>query len=193
MNVKSFLTGAALLFASSTGHAGVVYEWVTIDNNMPINVTMRMEFEEAAVRKGSFNLSLEPGKQAVGDDGLISFSFKDLMHLTPEYSFPDDIGYFNMSLSFVHNNFFLTGTVRGADFGTRVNASSIGFGMNQDPRVFTIYDTNSDGLYPCYFEPNGACAGATGYLRQVPEPASIALLGLGAFGAFVARRKSASK
>lgn len=188
MSVKSLLATAVLLLASTASHAGVVYEWVTVSNNMPINnPRMRIELEEGAVRNGSFSLNVGPETPTIPNTGLVSFRYSE-MSLSPGHWNPTAFGYLSMNLSFVDNNFFMTGSIRVSDFGTRLHASSDMSG-SQDNRLWTIHNTDGDSLIPCYSEPNRFCEGATGYFRQVPEPAPFALLGLGALTAFAARRK----
>jgi len=189
MKFKSVIVAVGLMLASAASQAHVAYEWVAIDNNsLPINFTARIEFDNGAVEKGSFNLRLEPGKAPVGDDGFILFSSTGEMRIGPNYSFPGGVGYLDINLSFVENNRFLTGSIRASNFSERVNLSSF-YGSNPDPRVFTLYDTAGDGMLGCGYTPSGVCEGATGYFRLVSEPGSVALLGLGLAGALVARRR----
>lgn len=193
MKVKSFVAAAGLSLAAASSHAGVVYEWVIVNDHAPQRVAMRLEFKESTIAKGSFGLDYDASTgQALPDSGLISFSFGNLFHATPGTTFPYELGYLRMSLGFTQNNFYLTGSINALDLHTRLNAST-GFSPNQDERLFTFYNTDSDGLPYCYWEPNRSCSGATGYFRQVPEPGSLAILGLGALGVFLARRRKPTR
>lgn len=189
MKLNSLIFAATLLLTSASSHAGVVYEWVIVNDHTPNRVQMRLEFKESVVASGRFSLNYDATTgQALPDSGLVSFSFGSLFNATPGYPFPYGLGYLRMDIGFDQNNFYLTGSISALDLHTRLNAST-SVVPNQDERLFTIYDTNSDGLPYCYGEPNKSCSGATGYFRQVPEPGSIAILGLGALAAIGARRK----
>lgn len=188
MNLKSTIATAVLAFTSVSSQAGVVYEWVEVENNMPIGpVYMRIEIAEQVVRSGSFTLAVDPGESSIPKTGLISFWYRH-MYAAPGSWIPADVGYLYMDLQFVHNNFFMTGSIRGQDWMVRMHASSGTF-ENPDPLLWRINNTDHDPGTPCYLEPNGFCEGATGYFRQVPEPASAALFGLGMVGVVAARRR----
>lgn len=194
MRLKSLFAAAAFFLASSAAYAGIVYEWVRVNNKGPEGVTMRFEFKEAVVKSGSFTMDYSATTgQPIPDDGLINFSFGvfgPLMSGEPGWVMWDG-SYLKMNFNFTHNGRFLAGGIEASDFlNTRVKATT---GLSANPLLFTIYDTSSDGIAECGSEMEGPCEGATGFLRQVPEPASIALIGLGAVGALTARRRRAQR
>lgn len=188
MKLKSLTAAASLMFASAASQAGVVYEWVEVENNMPVGpISMRIEIADSVVRSGSFHLAVNPGDATIPNTGLVSFSH----HITtasPTSWIPGQYGYLYMDLSFVSNNFFMTGSIRMHDWMLRLNTSSSIPGSD-DPLLWRIHDTDWGNATPCYKETHGTCEGATGYFRQVPEPASVALLSLGLIGALAARRQ----
>jgi hypothetical protein len=79
MNIKSFIAAASLSVLPMLSQASVVYQWESINNEIPRGVTFRLEFEDSAVQSGGFSFDYE----GEGDSsawlppglGLISFSF----------------------------------------------------------------------------------------------------------------------
>jgi hypothetical protein len=191
MTIKSLLAGAALLLGTSASNAGVVYEWVTVQNSMQVSsIRMRIEIEEALVRGGSFSLGIDPGVPDIPKTGLVRFDFFDSSASPLPYGWnPTDYGYLYMDLAFVHNNFLLVGSIRANDFTTRIDTGSTSWN-NPDPYLWTINQLVGDGVLGCSFEPQGFCKGGTGYFRQVPEPASLGLFAIAALALTAARRRT---
>jgi hypothetical protein len=195
MKFKTVLAAAVLSLSSLSSQASVIYEWRPLNDETPLNVTIRMEFTEEAVNSGSFKWNLHGGNglgpQSYPDSGLLSLYFNTKGNsaisfkprLEPLYRI--DWGWLDLDLTFEKGG-FLTGTIY-------VNNTNSHFDMESQGRMFTIIDADSDdGMYgagcPISWEP---CAGATGHLRRsdIPEPGSIALLSLGlAISAGIRRR-----
>ncbi|WP_159696092.1 PEP-CTERM sorting domain-containing protein [Massilia sp. 9I] len=186
MKLQSIIVAASLMLASNITHAGVIYRWVEVENKMPVGpIYMQIEIAESVVRSGSFSLAVNPGETVIPNTGLVSFSYQ-MLGASPTLWMSTPISYLYIDLQFTNNNFFAVGSIRAQDWMARVHTSS---GIPGAPLLWRINNTDWDMAAPCYSEPNGYCEGATGYFRQVPEPAHFALLSLGAFGALAARRR----
>jgi hypothetical protein len=181
--------------------ASVVYQWESINNEIPRGVTFRLEFEDSAVQSGGFSFDYE----GEGDSsawlppglGLISFSFA-----APGGAFIDftrDVGFGHAknypSYLYMHVSLgeYLDGYISAGNFHTGVI-------MGSANGVFEIHNLETDapldqaGCGPSAFR---TCYGATGMIRRVtnvPEPGSLALFGAGLFAASRIRRtKSANR
>lgn len=187
MFLKRAVAAAGLLAASAACQAGVVYEWVTVTNGMPMpDPVIRFEIAQGVVRSGSFQLTVPIGETTIPKTGLEMFFYEQTN--VPHSWFPTEAGYMDIHLSFVHNNFFAVGWISYMDF-----SSLLMTGSHVDPadnRLWRIEKALGDNILGCnIYTVENYCSGATGYFRQVPEPASITLLGVGVLAAFASRRR----
>lgn len=201
MKFASKLAALALL-APSLASAGVIYEWRSANLEAPYGISLRMEFDEQAVRAGSLVFDVEQDYMAAPrpDSGLLSFSYSfpgahDAITYRPrEEGFAYGWGMMNLDLIFGGDG-SLSGYIHA-------NNSSSHFVMQSQGGLFTVLDSNSDmGMPGAGCEWGMSCNGATGYIRQatqlaplvqiqeVPEPASIALIGAGLIGVLAGRRR----
>lgn len=194
MKLKFLLAATALFFTSLASHAGIIYEWKGVKKESPSVFSMSMEFDEATVRSGSFSLRVESGVMQVRpNSGLIAFRLQHSSYRpqTDVFNHCFDFGYFYMDVDFIEGK-FLVGSIQFFDFQTQLNMAT-GFDGARDNRIFTIYDTNADyGMGDCAGPSGVKCWGGTGHIREVPEPASIVLLAIGALTAYAVRRRRTS-
>ncbi len=196
MKIKSYIAAAALSLMPLLSQAGVVYEWKPTNDVAPRGITFTLEFEESTVQGGVFNFAL------TGEEfqyftpqpnlGLISFGFDvggAYTSFSRQYGYETDPGYnvggLEMDVSFGSN-----GIMEGF---IRMNSWQTGFTMISEGGVFTVYDLKSDGpVGGCDFMQETECTGASGVIRRtdVPEPGSLALIGIGLFAASRMRRKA---
>ncbi|MEX5744859.1 PEP-CTERM sorting domain-containing protein [Massilia sp. X63] len=202
MKLASLVAAAACLLLPLAGHAGVIYEWRPLDGNTPQDITLRLEFTQAAVDGGAFSFSLPSFDMAPSypDLGLIAFHYafpglSEAMDYRPrEQQFRYGLGALDLNLRFETGG-FLSGWIRANDQNSHIVLQSVG-------TLFTVLDANSDAGMAgagCGWPGSPSCSGATGYLQArqagpaaqaVPEPHNIALLGLGALVLFGARRRA---
>lgn len=191
MQLNHVIIAAVLSFTSLSSHAGIIYEWKPVKKEAPSWFGMRIEFDEATVASGSFSFSVGPGDpQPQLGSGLIAFCtpYSCYRPQSDPFNHGMGFGYLNMSVNFVEGK-FLAGSIQYHDWQSTLNLAT-GLNGSDNDRLFTIYDTNADyGMGDCGGPTGITCSGGTGHLRQVPEPAPIALLGLGALVAVGARRR----
>jgi hypothetical protein len=200
MKLATFLAAAALSVPLA-GHAGVIYEWRALGGGTPEDISLRLEFSQQAVDSGAFSFQLPYLDAATSypDSGLVSlhYSFpgssQPMQYRPQEERFRGGLGMLDMALRFEPGG-YLSGWIRANDQNSDFSIGSSG-------TVFTFLRADSDQGMPgagCGWTTGVACFGATGYLqalsqgvrREVPEPRTLGLLGLGAFGLFAARRRA---
>ena len=182
---------AALLLSPLIAQAGVLYEWRALNHDTPYEITLRLEFDHGTVNSGAFSFHLTPEQPPMPrpGSGLLALHYGFPGVYAPMTYFPrtegfgHGYGYLDMELSFEPGG-LLSGYIYA-------NNSEHHFMMRSNSVVFTVLDANSDQGMPgagCGFGTEIPCGGATGHIRQVPEPGSLALLGLGLLAAAGTRR-----
>jgi hypothetical protein len=210
MNIKSWLAAASFCLLPLTANAGVIYEWQALNDQTPQGITLQLEFDQSTVNSGAFSFNLrdfEIGERPAGGllslryefapingDGLMTYTNKDGFDGDPDGMY----GLLEMDLRFEAGG-FLSGFIYANDIEQH-------FGMASDGNIFTVFTADSDGgMESCGWLTEVECGGAAGYLRradmaspgnevpdsgtEVPEPGTLALLGLGALAASRGRRR----
>lgn len=193
MRFKSLVLASALCLASIGSQAGVFYEWRPLDGKLPQHVTLRMEFSKAAVSSGKLDFQVQQydWAESYPDAGLLSIYFSTpgvspISYRPAKEQFRDGLGMLDLSLNFGSDG-FLSGYIHANDANSNFEMNSLG-------NLFTILDARSDqGMdgAGCGWDLD-SCNGATGQLQRVdvPEPGSVALLGIGLLAAVGFRRKT---
>jgi len=187
--MKKLITCAvAALSIHASSQANVVYEWQGNGNAAPYNLTLRMEFTDAAFAAGAVHLRARQ-YQFLPNTGLVAFHYtfpgpaQPISYLPTERPFGEG-ELLDMDIVF-EDDLTLSGTFKAIGIESHVFMDSVG-------SLFTVSHADSDaGMMWAGCAPWTACAGATGVFRQVPEPGSMALVGLGLIG--LARRVRARR
>ncbi|UVW26919.1 PEP-CTERM sorting domain-containing protein [Massilia sp. H6] len=196
------LIACMLLMLSGSANAGVWYQWHATNDVTPLGITLSLEFDTAVVQSGAFQMNIAIQNNGPWLDtifpqsGLLNFSYGTGtgggIHYAPRQgiSSPGPV-ILDMSVAFGPGN-HLTGHIHAHNFDSQFRMATSGeTGPN-----FTIYEAESDaGMRGCGWAAPGKlpCFGASGQIRRIPEPASIALLGLGALGIITVRRRTAQR
>lgn len=191
---KTMSTLAAIFVLHASAQANVIYEWKDVNHKAPYGINLRLEFDDAAFKAGTFSFHLDPEQPGLPrpDSQLLylSYSFAgahDTMTYFPRKGgFAQGRGFLDMDVTFEPGG-FLTGTISA-------NNTEHDFSMISQGRVFTVIAHSDEGMTGAGCVENAwGCSGATGQMRYVPEPGSLALFLAGGLGSslllVVARRK----
>lgn len=196
MNFKSCVAALSLCLLPLCSQAGVIYEWRALNHETPRGITLQLEFEQSAVDSGAFSFSLNDDyyvAQQHAETGLLGLRYAfpgadEAMRYSHKDGFASGFGTLEMELRFDQGG-FLSGYIYANDDHHHFQMSSSG-------STFTILDANSDEGMPsaeCGWTVGIDCSGATGQIVRtaIPEPGSLALMGIGLFAAARLRRKPA--
>ena len=196
MNLTSCIAALGLCLLPLCSQAGIIYEWRSLNNETPRDISLALEFDEATVRSGAFSFAISQDYDFSEDQpagGLLGlrYSFPDAyepMSYSAQGGFGSRFGMIEMDLRFEQGG-FLSGYIYANDSHHHVEMLSTG-------PVFTIFGADSDEGMPssgCGWTVGIDCSGATGRIRStdIPEPGSLALLGAGLLAAAALRRKAA--
>ncbi|QOY95959.1 PEP-CTERM sorting domain-containing protein [Massilia sp. UMI-21] len=196
MKIVSIILSAILLTLSNFAHAGVWYKWHATNHVAPFGISLLLEFDAAAVKAGSFQMQIDEIdlEQAYPQSGLLRLMYNPGTEPGAGIHWDFRTGIrapgptiLNMNVDFGPGN-LLTGHIYAHNFDSQFGMTT---GLGNGPH-FTIYEAESDaGMNGCgWVTPDAApCSGATGLIRQIPEPGSLPLLALGLTGLLAARRK----
>lgn len=176
---KLIVCAVAALSIHASSQANVIYEWQGNNDATPYNITLRMEFTDAAVESGALHLRARE-YEFHPETGLVSFYYafpgwaQPLTYAPHEQPFAvGDL--LQMDIVF-RDDLTLSGSFKAIGIESHIFMDSVG-------SLFTVTDANSDAtMIGAGCTPWMSCAGATGVFRQVPEPGSVALVGLGLLG-----------
>lgn len=192
--MKKLITCAlAALSIHASSHANVVYEWQGNGNAAPYDITLRMEFTDAAFEAGAVHLRARQ-YQFLPNTGLVSFIYTVPGTALPITYAPHERPFatgdlLDMDIVFEDDR-TLSGNFRAISIESHIFMDSVG-------SLFTVTNANSDAdITPAGCAYWVGCSGATGVFRQVsgpagqapepgsqvPEPGSMALMGLGLLG-----------
>lgn len=194
MNVKSCLAALSLCLLPLASQAGVIYEWRALNHETPRGITLQLEFDQSTIDSGAFSYAFQQefdfetppvGSGLLGLRYIFPGVFEE-MRYSWDKGFANRLGFLDMELSFDANG-YLSGFIHANNSEHHVIMLSTG-------NRFTVLDANSDqGMPGAGCDWMVECSGAVGQIRRadIPEPGSLALLGIGLLSAASLRRKAA--
>jgi len=191
MKFLKVFAAVALSLTCLSSQAGVIYEWKPLNQEVPFGFALRLEVARDAVRSGALSFATTLGEpQKFPNAGLLSLRYRagqGIIDYSPrrEVLDPWGAGEVTLDLRFDASG-FATGYLYANDTMSHFEISSSG-------RVFSVLDANSDAGMDgagCGSDFDTPCYGAMGELVQIPEPQSLALLGLGGLAVLAARSRT---
>lgn len=194
MNIQSCIAALGLCLLPLASQAGVIYEWSALNDETPRGITLQLEFERSAIDSGAFSFAINQDydfEEPLAANGLLGLRYtfpgaSEAMDYSWKKGFNHGYGILELELSFDKGG-FLSGYIYANNTEHHIMLASQG-------RRFTVLDANSDeGMADCGWTTGVDCAGASGHIRRtdIPEPGSLALLGIGLLAAAGLRRKAA--
>jgi hypothetical protein len=184
---KIIAAALSMLCVASAAQANTVYTWYGDNKVTPYGITLQMDLTDAAVATGSFKFD----SASSDPTGLARFFYTypgDAAAISWHEGQAPYYGNFRLDLAFASDG-ALSGEIFAQNFNNQIS-------LEGTAGRFTITDAESDGTMEGAGCVHGTtCAGGTGvftsYSYTVPEPGSLALIGLGVFGiGAIGRRKA---
>lgn len=198
MKVRSYFAAIGLCLLPLFSQAGVIYEWQATNDELPLAITLELEFDHRTVAGGEFNFAFwDPEIDSkVPARGLLALRYtfpgmgEEMLYDAKTGGFASGIEYLNMMVRFGADG-FLTGAIYLNDGSHHIDMASEG-------NLFTVIDADSDEQMlgaGCNWDME-FCGGASGRIRKVgetadiPEPGTLALFGAGLLAALRLRRRA---
>jgi hypothetical protein len=171
MNIKTLVAATALCVTSLSTQAGVVYEWQSVNSANPTPFKLHIEFDDDVVRSESISETIWGTGMVNPTSSLIS------LEVGPFYYAPRTRPMFIWEDVELSLTFGSDGLLRGR---MALTNSQGHLWLASQGDIFTVTAADNDSsTFHCPIDAPHPCFGAAGVIRQVPEPGSLSLIGLG--------------